>query len=320
MRKSLRFLSFILFVSVVFYSMPLSASHPLCNCGQDRVLKMTDPIMEGKDVRDIQAQLQNLGYHIESVTGKYDKNTTEAVKSFQKTEGLVADGIFGPKSLKRLSELYLEGCGGDLLPSGGPKGTVFVSEGEISLAIDSLGRTLTVLIDGSPYKSFPVAVGKFSSPTPIGLFTVVHKDAWGEGFGSRWMQISVPWGTYGIHGTNKPWSIGAFESGGCIRMHNTHVEEVYDWVGIGTKVFIFGGVDGPFTFGLNPLTQGSKGSDVIEVQKRLEGLGFYSGEINGLYSYDVRAAVMAFQKEKGIDASGNVDGKTYEALGIILFQ
>ena len=43
---------------------------------------------------------------------------------------------------------------------------------------------------------------------------------------------------------------------------------------VGHKVFLIGGVDGPFTFGLNPLTQGSKGSDVMEVQKRLAGYGF----------------------------------------------
>ena len=49
-------------------------------------------------------------------------------------------------------------------------------------------------------------------------------------------------------------------------MHNSHVEQVFEWVNIGTKVFIIGGTDGPFTFGLNPLTEGSKGSDVLEVQ------------------------------------------------------
>jgi len=53
-------------------------------------------------------------------------------------------------------------------------------------------------------KSFPVAVGTFDTPTPIGLFTITEKSSWGEGFGARWMRLSVPWGIYGIHGTNKP--------------------------------------------------------------------------------------------------------------------
>ena len=46
---------------------------------------------------------------------------------------------------------------------------------------------------------------------------------WGGGFGTRWLGLNVPWGIYGIHGTNQPWSIGTQASAGCIRMFNRHV-------------------------------------------------------------------------------------------------
>jgi lipoprotein-anchoring transpeptidase ErfK/SrfK len=41
-----------------------------------------------------------------------------------------------------------------------------------------------------------------------------------------------------IHGTNNPGSIGGLVSWGCIRMHNRDVLELYDRVGVGTRVVI----------------------------------------------------------------------------------
>jgi len=299
------------FVIIAFAISTYAKAAPPCLCGEDIILKLEDPPLRGQDVREIQIQLYKLGYFTDLINGIYDKATANAVKEFQRREGLLVDGIFGAKTFKKLAELYEQPVAH--IDTEKPKG-------EVSLLIFALDRELVVLDDGKPFKRFPVAVGKFSTPTPIGLFKITEKGAWGEGFGSRWMRLSVPWGIYGIHGTNKPWSIGSFESGGCIRMHNAHVEQVYEWVKIGTKVFIVGGVDGPFTFGLNTLTQGSKGSDVMEVQKRLAGYGFYDGPIDGIYEYKTREAVIAFQRAYGLNPSGNVDAATYEALGIILFE
>jgi hypothetical protein len=300
----------LLIIAIFIFSTGASAATP-CSCGDDRCLKLQVPPMNGQDVKEIQIQLKNMGYYMDSINGLYDETTVKAVKDFQRREGLTIDGIFGPKTFNKLAELFEQ-----------PVANLDMEkpQGEVTLVLFALDRELVVLDDGKPFKRFHVAVGKFRTPTPIGLFTITHKDAWGEGFGSRWMRLSVPWGIYGIHGTNKPWSIGAFESGGCVRMHNTHVEQVYEWVKIGTKVFIVGGVDGPFTFGLNPLTQGSKGSEVVEVQKRLSGYGFYHGPYDGIFEYKTKEAVIAFQKANGLNPSGNVDTATYEALGIFLFE
>ena len=53
--------------------------------------------------------------------------------------------------------------------------------------------------------------------------------------GYRWMEIK---GNYGIHGTNKPESIGHYVSNGCIRMLEQDVEALFDLVEIGTPVEI----------------------------------------------------------------------------------
>lgn len=41
-----------------------------------------------------------------------------------------------------------------------------------------------------------------------------------------------------IHGTNAPWSIGHAASNGCFRMVNEHVMDLYNRVGMGTKVVV----------------------------------------------------------------------------------
>ena len=52
-------------------------------------------------------------------------------------------------------------------------------------------------------KKYPIAQGKPATPSPIGVWEIVTKARnWGSGFGSRWMGLNVPWGKYGIHGTN----------------------------------------------------------------------------------------------------------------------
>jgi lipoprotein-anchoring transpeptidase ErfK/SrfK len=50
--------------------------------------------------------------------------------------------------------------------------------------------------------------------------------------------LTLSGGEYAIHGTNTPGSIGGFVSHGCIRMHNSHVLELYSRVSVGTQVVV----------------------------------------------------------------------------------
>ena len=43
---------------------------------------------------------------------------------------------------------------------------------------------------------------------------------------------------YRIHGTNQPWTIGKAVSSGCIRMRNEDVMDLYERVGVGTRVVV----------------------------------------------------------------------------------
>ncbi|NQS75728.1 MAG: L,D-transpeptidase family protein [Peptococcaceae bacterium] len=94
-------------------------------------------------------------------------------------------------------------------------------------------------------KTYPVGVGKSTTPTPMGSYSIVTKVIQPGGMlGTRWMGLSIPTGNYGIHGTNNPPSIGGYVSNGCIRMYNHDVEELFPRVAIGTPVEIISGTGG----------------------------------------------------------------------------
>jgi lipoprotein-anchoring transpeptidase ErfK/SrfK len=106
-------------------------------------------------------------------------------------------------------------------------------------------------------RKFGVATGMASYPTPLGSFTIVDKqrDPWwyppdsdwaagaqpvppgpGNPLGTRWMGLSEP--LIGIHGTPDAASIGYSASHGCIRMHVSEAEWLFERVQEGTPVFI----------------------------------------------------------------------------------
>jgi lipoprotein-anchoring transpeptidase ErfK/SrfK len=113
-------------------------------------------------------------------------------------------------------------------------------------------RKLALVEDGQVKKIYPIAVGKPSTPSPVGTFTierrvanpVYHHDGKtvqpgpGNPVGTRWMGLSVK--GYGIHGTNAPKSIGKAASHGCIRMAKADLEELFDEVKAGDTVELIG--------------------------------------------------------------------------------
>jgi lipoprotein-anchoring transpeptidase ErfK/SrfK len=105
--------------------------------------------------------------------------------------------------------------------------------------------------------TFGVATGMAAYPTPTGNFRIVTKQrnpwwypppaGWAAGakpippgpgnpLGTRWMGLNV--GAVGIHGTPDAASIGYSASHGCVRMHISQAEWLFERVRVGTPVFI----------------------------------------------------------------------------------
>ena len=94
----------------------------------------------GEQVRIIQSKLKNWGYYDGTVDGIFGSGTAEAVRYFQRKNGLTADGIVGPATLKALG--MSTGSGGS-----GQESTV-----------ELLARVISAEARGEPY-SGQVAVG-----------------------------------------------------------------------------------------------------------------------------------------------------------------
>jgi lipoprotein-anchoring transpeptidase ErfK/SrfK len=135
----------------------------------------------------------------------------------------------------------------------------------------TIGSTIVVHVDTNRLdlydgfqvsRSFDVATAKPGWITPTGEWTIYQKrenptwynpalDTWGAGLpavipggtgnpmGTRALYITAP-GLIRIHGTSSDDSIGRYASHGCIRMHNSEIEQLYDLVSDGTKVIILG--------------------------------------------------------------------------------
>jgi lipoprotein-anchoring transpeptidase ErfK/SrfK len=262
--------------------------------------------MTGEDVLEVQKMLLGLGFLKSYGSGVYDQNTYEAVKEFQLSQGIKPDGVVNDMIWNTLGRA-VEPVSSKVLPP---------PRGKISIIIDTSRRKLTVFSDGEPYKTFPVALGKLETPSPIGNWKITRKARhWGTGFGTRWMGLNVPWGVFGIHGTNKPYSIGGYQSHGCIRMFNSHVEEMYPWIPVGAPVIIVGN---PFTY-MDPaykiLRRGDRGSAVMEVQKSLQRLG-YEISVDGIWGGGMEGVVVKYRKEASLPFDNSVNAKVYQSLGL----
>lgn len=172
---------------------------------------------------------------------------------------------------------------------------------------------LTLYEDGTLLRSYPVALGRSDTQTPVGNWRIIDKQKnWGKGFGTRWLGLNVPWGTYGIHGTNRPESIGTYSSNGCIRMHNADVERLYDIVPKGTPVQIVGN---PLKH-MRTLKYGDIGADVQVVQKKLQELGYFRGQCDGKFGPAMQFGLVYYQLTKGLPMDGEVGMDDYRALGM----
>ncbi|MGI6623056.1 MAG: spore cortex-lytic enzyme [Acetivibrionales bacterium] len=61
---------------------------------------------------------------------------------------------------------------------------------------------------------------------------------------------------------------------------------------------------------------GSRGREVIEIQKRLKAWGYYKGAVDGIYGYQTYQAVRYFQSKNGLKVDGIAGKATLYALGL----
>ena len=119
------------------------------------------------------------------------------------------------------------------------------------ILVERCARRLTLFQNGQMVMQEPVAVGKGSTPTPLGDFYVDFLEKWAPSSKYGPWLISVSGysevytsfgkggiGQIGIHGTQARTSVGRPTSNGCVRMHNEDIAKLARWVTPGTPVLI----------------------------------------------------------------------------------
>jgi len=134
---------------------------------------------------------------------------------------------------------------------------VLMPDRAFHIEIDRSESWVRVSYAGTVAKHYAACTGEGQN-TPVGEFHVQNRSVW-PGWRAYWGEY-IPGGssrnplgarfigtsargrvtgwTIGIHGTNDPSSIGRRISGGCVRLHNRDIIEVYQVIPIGTRVSI----------------------------------------------------------------------------------
>ncbi len=184
----------------------------------------------GPKVTELQQLLKAKGFNPGPIDGVFGAGTIKAVISFQKFNGLEADGVVGPQTWKLLSAAPT--------PKEPP-----------SPKVDLLDTYMF-------YRSLPHQIKAIE---------------WLQGQVSKQVleQFAQKW-------SDRPLQLASFV----------------------------------------PLDEGAVSPQVKQLQQSLQQQGFYSGSVDGDFGPATKAAVIAFQKSKGIDTDGIVGEKTWTALNL----
>ena len=213
---------------------------------RQRVASLTnDDLDELYSAEYFTERMRVLGY-LRSEYGA-DINYRNAVIRLQAAMNLRTDAVLGENTKKALLE------NSPVIPHDEVSSP---ASGGYWITINKSKNILTIYEGAKVYGKYPVATGSSPSLTPEGKFSIVTKavnPAWGGGgyaspvaggapgnpLGKRWFGLSVGGGgSYGVHGNANAASIGTYASHGCVRMINADVEKIFEFISVGTPVWI----------------------------------------------------------------------------------
>ena len=227
---------------------------------------------EGDDVRVLQTQLKTAAYLSGSATGTFDLSTESAVRRFQSTHYLAASGIAGPTTRSALKNFV--GHGGNAAAS--PQLT---NQNKDTLHLGDRGDDVRVLQE-------QLRTAGFFKADPTGNFGPITEDAVRRFQADNFLEAS------GIAGP-------------------TTRRKLQDL-----------GRPGPVTakpkLAPAPIAQSkpqpspspaTTQTSVVQLQQRLQKLGFYDGPVNGIFDDRTRAAVRGAQRYYGVSGGAIQSGR-----------
>jgi peptidoglycan hydrolase-like protein with peptidoglycan-binding domain len=295
----------------------------------------------GPKVMVLQQRLTLLSFYDGVLDGKYGYKTYQAVKKFQESAGLQADGIAGPKTLEKLG--YADpGLSGEIYKLGDSVAKISEIQGRLN-ALGYMTGSETGVFDDDTQKAVlafqktnglpengvidGMALMQMESVTALGKSI----ENWKAGFSILRLQVHDFYD-----------SVAEVQEL-LFKLDYVDITDGYYRESTRDAVKLFqqknglppDGEVGPATYNMlvNPaakkksdptppggsgaiklLYNKSEGPLVITLQNVLTMLDYYTGPINGKYDYATYVAVKEFQQYNGLKVDGVVGPKTWEKV------
>lgn len=245
----------------------------------------------GDAVTQLQTQLKSLGYFTGTLGRTYNSETQKAVRKFQQEHNLYVDGIAGEKTQRLLNALTTTPAptptSGVVLPTLLPTYTpitadnvIIMQNGTRGLAVKRLQERLMELgyyscAADAIYDSDDIAaVREFQRKNGLKI----------DGIAGLETQTLL-YSTAALPATN-------------VTLPTATIAPIVPTA----------------TPSLETLRIGSQGANVINLQERLKALGYYTGNVDGLFGTGTARAVTQFQRANGLGADGVAGAQTLTRL------
>ena len=235
---------------------------------------------EGDDVLELQFRLKELKYYTGNLSGRYREGTREAVRTFQKENGLEKTGIADPETQEQIfSARYRP-----------------LRHGSSGQEVKELQKRLAELgyykgkISGNFLGGTQSAVRAFQKKNGMTASGAADVKTQETLFSARALGKNDP--EPGETGDLSGYAVSGGEDGE-------------------NKAEGSGGSAVPYT---KTLKSGSSGQLVKSLQSRMTELGYYDGPVSGNFAKKTLRAVKAIQTQNGMKPTGQVDESTWNVI------
>jgi N-acetylmuramoyl-L-alanine amidase len=113
---------------------------------------------------------------------------------------------------------------------------------------------------------------------------------------------------------NKKWRLKLQEANFLMKRNSAYIKGLFCIIALCFGLFAGFGQNNAHAFSNQVIQQGATGEDVVELQSRLQYLGFYTGPIDGVFGWRTYWALRNFQYEFGMKIDGLAGGTTKQKL------
>ena len=239
---------------------------------------------QNEAVRQLQQDLTQLGYYTGTVSGHFGSKTEAAVMDFQRKNGLTADGVVGAKTLAKIeAKLGNSSSSGSSSSGSSSSGSSSSSSTDASVLKFGVQNSEAVKTLQQNLKT----LGYYKNGSVTGNYGNLTKEAVAQ------FQRDNGLDADGIAGSKTLARIAE-------KLNGSSSSSGSSSSGSSTS---------------SSLMQLGSSSDAVKtLQTNLKTLGYYTGSLTGNFGEKTHAAVIAYQKAKGLTADGIAGSKTLAAI------